>query len=155
MQKSVLLIGIVVVVAVLGGFFFMSGKSPVQPMATPVEVEESETMVVEDEQVDATAEANAMEKTTTITIDVKPFSFAPAVIEAKAGETITVTLTNSEGMHDFVIEELSVASKKLTQGQTDTFEIKIPEDATGKSYEFYCSVGNHRQQGMVGTLKVL
>ena len=33
--------------------------------------------------------------------------------------------------------------------------ITIPEDAAGQSYEFYCSVGNHRQLGMVGTLTIL
>ena len=82
------------------------------------------------------------------------FSFTPKLITAKAGDTLTIKLENSQGMHDFVIDELGVKSRLLKDGEEQLVEISIPVDAKGKSYEFYCSVGNHRQMGMVGTLKV-
>ncbi len=77
------------------------------------------------------------------------FSFAPNVINAKVGEKLAVKFTNTEGFHDFVIDELNVKSKTIPQGTSDT--VMIPTDKAG-TYEFFCSVSNHRQKGMVGKL---
>jgi plastocyanin len=81
--------------------------------------------------------------------------FSPNVIEAQAGDTITVRITSEDELHDFVIDELDIDSGLIGGGDSVVVEITIPEDASGTEYEFYCSVSNHRQLGMVGTLKVL
>lgn len=86
-----------------------------------------------------------------ITIDAKNFSFSQSEIRVKKGEEITLTLTASEGFHDFVIEELGVSTKRISAGQNDT--ITFTPDKTG-SFAFYCSVGNHRAQGMEGVIVV-
>jgi len=70
-------------------------------------------------------------------------------IKAKQGEKVTVSFTNAEGFHDFVIDELEVNTGMVPAGQTVTVE--IPTDKPG-TYSFYCSVGDHRQKGMEGTL---
>lgn len=88
------------------------------------------------------------------TLSATNFSYAPNTITAKAGETITVKLEIEDGFHDFVIDELDVATSQISTGESEMVEITIPEDASGESYEFYCSVGNHRAQGMVGTLVI-
>jgi plastocyanin len=75
-------------------------------------------------------------------------------MEAKAGETLKVKIMNVGGFHDFVIDELNVRSTQIAEGESEIVEIMIPADATGE-YEFYCSVGNHRAQGMVGTLMIV
>ena len=56
-----------------------------------------------------------------------------------------------EGNHDFVIDELNVKTKEIGAGKTDTVELTPNEVGT---FEFYCSVGNHKQMGMKGTLIV-
>jgi uncharacterized cupredoxin-like copper-binding protein len=54
-----------------------------------------------------------------------------------------------------VIDELNVATKQISEGGTDSVTFTVPASAAGKSFEFYCSVGNHRQMGMVGTVNVM
>jgi len=99
-------------------------------------------------------EDEMMEESREISMEMGGFYYAPNVIEAEAGETITVTVENVGGFHDFVIDELDVATEKVNEGETVVATFTIPEDASGTKYEFYCSVGNHRAQGMVGTLMV-
>ncbi len=79
------------------------------------------------------------------------FYYKPNEIKVKAGEKVTITFKNVEGVHDFVIDELNVKTQKIKSGETETVEF-TPENPG--SYEFYCSVGNHRAMGMKGTLIV-
>ncbi len=88
------------------------------------------------------------------TIDMKSYAFSIKTITVKPGQTISVKLTNSEGMHDMVIDELGVQSKLLKAGEEQLLNITIPESAAGQTYEYYCSVGDHRSMGMVGKLVV-
>lgn len=90
----------------------------------------------------------------TIDVAMSAFKYDPNVIKATAGSTITLNLQSADMPHDFVIDELNVQSSQLLAGETETIEVVIPQSAAGQSYEFYCSVGNHREQGMVGTLMV-
>ncbi len=124
-----------------------------EPAATPVApAAPSEINLTEDDSsisvLDEVEEANA------IVIDTVDYAFSPNVIMARAGQTVRVNLKASGGMHDFVIDELDVQSALIQAGEETFFEIVVPEDAAGQEYEFYCSVGNHRAMGMVGTLVV-
>lgn len=119
-------------------------------------------MVGEEEAVDGdydgaaeVMEDDAMMAEADMTIDMSSFVFTPNAIEIKAGETMTIKLTNSGGFHDLVIDELDVASEQINEGDETMITITAPLDAKGDSYEFYCSVGNHREQGMVGVIKVI
>lgn len=88
-------------------------------------------------------------------IEASNFEYSVESISASAGETVTVTMTSTEGMHDFVIDELGVQSEVIQAGEETTFTIEIPEDAeVGTEYAFYCSIGNHRAMGMEGTLVI-
>lgn len=113
---------------------------------------ESDTMMEEDKMMES-EEAMMMEKEE-ITLDSFSFGYSEDELMVEAGQTITLTLTNSDGFHDFVIDELDVATKQIKEGETDTVTFTIPEDASGKEYAFYCSVGSHRAQGMEGMLIV-
>lgn len=79
------------------------------------------------------------------------FRFAPTKITVKKGEPVTIVFKNTGGFHDFVIDEFKVATKQIQAGQSE--EVTFTPDKAG-SFEFYCSVGNHRAMGMVGTLTV-
>lgn len=80
------------------------------------------------------------------------FKFNPAELRVKQGETVRLTFSNPDSMpHDWRVDEFNASTKVITKGQTDTIEFVASKKGT---FEFYCSVGQHRQQGMVGKLIV-
>ncbi len=86
------------------------------------------------------------------TVEGTPFAFAPKTMEVKVGETVRITFVNKEGFHDLVIDEFAGArTKQLKAGESET--IVFVADKAG-TFEYYCSVGDHRVMGMVGTLTV-
>lgn len=89
------------------------------------------------------------------TIELRDNFFSLTNLTANAGDIIRINLDGRGSGHDFVIDELNVRSNILFNGQKQTLEFQIPENSSGQSYEFYCSVNNHRLMGMVGTLTVL
>ena len=89
-----------------------------------------------------------------ITLDSFMFGYSLPEITVKAGETLTIKLTNSGGTHDWVIDELGVRTKQIKKGETDQVTFTVPASATGQTFTYYCSVANHRQLGMEGKLVV-
>ncbi|MDB5254058.1 MAG: Blue (Type 1) copper protein [Parcubacteria group bacterium] len=86
-----------------------------------------------------------------VTVNGSNFAFDPKTITVNKGDTVKITFKNVGGMHDFKIDEFNVATKKINGGESDT--VTFVADKTG-SFEYYCSVGTHRQMGMKGTLIV-
>ncbi len=86
-------------------------------------------------------------------IEVDSFSFGYSIeeIKVKKGVPVKIILTNSGGFHDWVVDEFDARTSKISEG--DTTEVIFTPDEIGE-FEFYCSVGSHRAQGMVGTLIV-
>lgn len=164
---------------VLGLSVFVSGCIPGQEKA-PVEMEDTsaaagiteakkvaadspEGMAVNGQlPVDPEAEKMAadggdlpqMVETRKITLDSFKFGYSSEMLEVQAGDVIELTLTNSDGMHDFVIDELNVKTKSINKGETTTVTFTVPMDAKGKTFEYYCSLFNHREMGQVGKLVV-
>lgn len=94
-----------------------------------------------------------MEKGTVYEVDAFKYGYSVKEITASPGETITINLSNSDGLHDWVLDEFDAKTKVIKEGEVDSITFTVPDDALGK-YEFYCSVGDHRKRGMVGTLTV-
>ncbi len=88
----------------------------------------------------------------TIEASNRGFTFYPSTITVKKGDTIRLTYTNGGGYHDWVIDEFGAATNQISGGKSETIEFTV--DQTG-TFEFYCSVGNHRKQGMFGKLIVV
>jgi plastocyanin len=86
-----------------------------------------------------------------ITVIGSSFKFAPSEIRVKKGDVVTINFQNSGGMHDFVIDELNIRTKRIAGGESDS--VTFTADKTG-AFEYYCSVGNHREMGMKGRLIV-
>lgn len=86
-----------------------------------------------------------------ITVTGSNFKFAPSTITVKKGDKVHLTFVNSGGLHDFRIDELGVATKKVNGGEQDVVDFVASKAGT---FEFYCSVGTHRQMGMKGTITV-
>ena len=79
------------------------------------------------------------------------YKFDVSSMKVKKGDTVKVTFINDVGFHDWKLDEFGAATAKLQAGGRETIEFVA--DKTG-TFEYYCSVGNHRAQGMKGTLTV-
>lgn len=93
--------------------------------------------------------ANAAEQP--IAVEGGSFYFSPNEIRATVGKPVTISYSSKNGLHDFVIAELNVGSDTVSGGQTTT--VTFTPDKTG-TFEFYCSIGRHREMGMKGQLIV-
>lgn len=86
-------------------------------------------------------------QTKEMTVDAKSFKFTPSDISLNAGDTVKLTLHNSDGVHGLEIPDLNVNVKN---GETVTFKV----DKAGK-YDFNCSVQcGAGHDNMTGTLTV-
>lgn len=103
------------------------------------ETEESPDVVMEDGEVK------------TFTLEAGMFYFSLKEIKVNKGDKVKIVLNNVGGMHDWVIDEFNARTPQIKVGETAMIEFTA--DKTG-TFEYYCSVGNHRQQGMVGKLVV-
>ncbi len=101
--------------------------------------------------IDAGVDVDAEAEVKTFTVDGTSFAFAPSTINVKKGDTVRIVFNNKAGFHDWVLDEFNAKTKQISAGTTETIEFVA--DKAGE-FEYYCSVGSHRQMGMVGTLVV-
>lgn len=99
--------------------------------------------------IDAPVEATGEE--VSFNIDAFNFGYSQETLRVKKGDTVTITLTSTDGFHDWVVDEFGAETSKIRDGETTS--VTFVADQTGE-FEYYCSVGSHRQMGMVGTLIV-
>lgn len=137
------IIGVVLVIGV-GGFLVssFSNKKSSDISQQPVQQAKPTTAV----QGAATTNEEK-----TFTVEGGNFYFKPNEIKVKKGDKVKITFTNAQGFHDFVIDEFNVKTNRVNGGNTTTAEFIV--DKTG-TFEYYCSVGKHREMGMKGNLLV-
>jgi plastocyanin len=100
----------------------------------------------------STAPAPVMQNVVkTFTVKGQNFSFAPNEIKVNKGDQVKIVFENTGGFHDLVIDEFNVKTPTIPTGQSAT--IQFTADKTG-TFQYYCSVSNHRQMGMVGNIIV-
>lgn len=87
----------------------------------------------------------------TFAIDGFDFGYSDEEIRVKKGDTVTINLTSTDGFHDWVVDEFSASTEKVNTGESTS--VTFVADKAG-TFEYYCSVGSHRQAGMVGKLIV-
>lgn len=90
-------------------------------------------------------------ETKEFTVTARNFSFSPATISVKRGDRVKIVLRNTEGFHDWKIDALNAATKRINAGAEDAMEFTAD---TAGTFEYYCSVGDHRVKGMKGVLIV-
>ena len=81
----------------------------------------------------------------------KSFEYDITEIRVNQGDTVTINFVSSEGFHDWVVDEFDAATDRVQTGGTTS--VTFVADKSG-TFEYYCSVGSHREQGMVGSLVV-
>lgn len=140
----------VVVLAVVAGLVYMSmnRKTPVNTATGGVNQEAN----VKDDMMttDTSIESGSMEEKVVV-VEASNFKFNIDTIIVKKGEKTKIVFKNLEGMHDFRVDKLGIKTKILEDAGEETIEFTADEVGT---FEFYCSVGEHRSMGMIGTLVV-
>jgi len=149
-------VGIAVVIGIVAFVMMQNNGSPTTETILPPS-QDSEVQIIEETE-EATDEAmvgedEAAPEIVEIEMEADSFFFDSDEITVNLGDTVRITLANvdDEMDHDFVLDELGVQSELIGPGETATIEFIA--DQVGE-FEYYCSVGSHRQLGMVGTLTI-
>lgn len=148
-MKTSYIVGIVVVIFVLLGVWFLATQNKQQAVQTPVVTESVQTPAPEEKK--EASDAAMVSDVKEVIVEGSPFKFLPAEIKVKKGQTVKIVFKNIAGMHDFVVDEFKARTKVIKANETDT--IQFVADKAG-TFEYYCSVGNHRSMGMKGNLIV-
>lgn len=142
MSKSVvwIVLGFIVGIGVVAVYMVSNPKQSVQ---TPTEnSDESEEL---DEEV---KNEDAIE----VTVKMSEYIISPSVISIEEDSDTTFVIKNlGFTTHNFVSEELGIYSGVIPPGESKT--ITVMADEPGE-YDFYCSIGDHRNNGMEGVLIV-
>ncbi len=153
MNKSALLI-IAIVVLLLGGIYVASRNNQTQT-DEQIDMNINATSTNENTSVDTSATTTVSGATTgavkEFTVTASNFKFSLAEMKVKKGDKVKVTFVNSQGTHDWRVEGYNVGTKVLQGGAKETVEFTADKAGT---FEYYCSVGSHRQMGMKGNLIV-
>lgn len=140
---------VVALLVFLGAGFWWFAQSQKNKLPAPSTVESPVTTPTQ--TLTATSEAEVMEASE-ITVEGSEFKFTPPVISLKAGEKVKLTFKNTgKLLHNLTINELGVATKTVSGGESDTIEFTA--NKTG-SFTMYCSIGNHRAQGLEGDVEI-
>jgi plastocyanin len=123
------------ILLVLGGYFFIASPKTESPQQS----QQAGSLQV------------PQGKLKTFTVVGTNYAFEPAEIRVKNGDTVTITFENKLGYHDLLIDEVNVFTRQLPPGQKETVTFIASKSGT---FEYYCSIANHRQMGMVGKLIV-
>lgn len=151
------LIALIIIVITGGGYYWYTSQKT--PSAETMMPDTSGAMMngavqgpASESVEDAMMEDGTMMGTVReFTVSGQPFSFSPNTMTVKKGDTVKITFKNMQGTHDLRIEGYNVGTKVIQTGQSETFTFVA--DKAGL-FEYYCSVGNHRAMGMVGTLTI-
>lgn len=139
MNKIIILVIVLVLVGVVAYVFFNRSE----PVPVP-----TDTTINQNTDTSTTAKQETQK---TFDISSKKFEFSIKEMKVNKGDTVTVNLTSSDGLHDFVVDELNVRTAQIKTGEKTS--VTFVADTVG-TFEFYCSVGSHRQMGMKGTIIV-
>ena len=139
---------IVLVVMVLAGV--IGGGAWYMTRSQRIKIETPEIQQVNQvaEEVVATKDSG---KIVEVTVEGSNYKFIPNVINTKKGDTVILIFKSTGAIHNLVIDEFGVETNKIGDGEEE--EMEFVADKAG-TFEFYCSVANHRAMGMTGKLTV-
>lgn len=147
-------------VLIIGGVWFVNSQRGTDSEGGTVIGEDAaegsseDDAVTEDEEglFGNTDERGASSEVKEFTITGEDYSFSETNLTVNEGDTVRITFVNGGAMpHDWVLDEFGAATDILQSGEEEIIEFVAGDLGT---YEYYCSVGSHRELGMVGTLTV-
>jgi nitrite reductase (NO-forming) len=152
-----LIIGIIVIIIILlGAAFAFGNKNSKKPSVTSSNITnmQNETMTPPTSTSAAVSPSVSSEssKVKTFTVVGSNFKFAPNTMTVNEGDTVKIKFKSGNGFHDFVLDEFNVKTNVIGTGKEEDVSFVANKKGT---FQYYCSVGNHRAMGMIGTLTVL
>lgn len=160
-KQASIVLGVVVLLVLLGGGFLLFRNSQTGIGNTGVQITQTPQAQVTDTAPAAAGGISPTQITDLpevptgtvkeFTVSGSNFKFEPAILTVNKGDTVKITFKNTGGIHDFRIDDLEVETEIINGVGEDSVEFVA--DRTG-TFEYYCSVGNHKQMGMKGTLTI-
>ena len=101
--------------------------------------------------VDMMKQMDSVPKSVTVDLTGENFKYSQDEIRVKKWQEVTINFTSTGGFHDWVVDEFDATTSRVSEWETTS--ITFTADAVGE-FEYYCSVGNHRAEWMIGKLIV-
>lgn len=124
----------------------MNNGAPMEDTEESMSQEESQEKMVD---VDMSMGMNSADEIFAVT--GANYEYSLSEIRVKKGDTVTINFESADGFHDWVVDEFSAATDRVQPGSQTS--VTFVADKVG-TFEYYCSVGSHRANGMVGKLIV-
>jgi plastocyanin len=142
--KSGFLVGVILLIIVGAGIYFFSSR---QAGVQNKQVAGAKTVVSKT----PTQSPTDLSAEKVFTVKGTSFAFNPNQLTVKKGEKVKIIFEDDGGFHDLVVDGYNIQTQKVTTGNTS--EVEFVADKAG-TFAYYCSVANHREKGMQGTLTV-
>jgi cytochrome c oxidase subunit 2 len=159
---------IIIGVFILGGWYFFGNDAEVTDIDTSADETNVSSESTNQENSGNSESTNGTSGTTlktetsvnggatvsnkkTFDLSGSNFQFDVKEIRVKKGDAVTINFSAAEGFHDWVVDEFKAATSQVRPGTPTS--VTFVADKTG-TFAYYCSVGSHRSQGMVGKLIV-
>ncbi len=148
---------IIILIFVLAGILFLNRNETEDFSPSEILVSEENDMVEtfqEQEEVLESPEADSETgEIKEFVVGGGDFFFTEEEIKVNLGDTVRIVFNNEGNMpHDLVLDEFEGARTSIiNRGEQEIIEFVA--DRAGE-FEYYCSVGSHRAQGMFGVLIV-
>jgi len=151
MNKSNLIFGLVIVL-VVGGIVYATApkQTSINNSGKETSISSSSQAMVEKDSAKSSSELMT-KNIKEINMEAGSFYYKPNTITVKKGETVKIVMHSVSMMHDFNIDELNVRMPIVKNG--DTGIVEFTADKVG-TFEYYCSVGQHRANGQVGKITI-
>lgn len=153
MKMLIFVIPVVLVLLAAGAYLVYAQLKPSTNKVITKNNTVDELMVENSQSADNNAIEEGMDKSVvkTFNITASNYSFEPATLLVSKGDKIKIVLNSTDSTHDWNLDEFNLKSGLVNASETK--EIEFTADQSG-TFEYYCSIGNHRSMGMVGTLIV-
>ena len=107
-------------------------------------------------EVEDTANVQPTSEVKTFSLEGANFKFTMNGVESpnivvNEGDKVRIELKSGQGFHDWVVDEFSATTPRVKDGESTFVEFTADKKGT---FEYYCSVGEHRTMGMKGNLIV-
>ena len=154
MGKSIIGVIIAIVVVAIAGFYLYNSGGSNNTSASDIGTGNS----IKDNQITVLSSDNSgdeLSETKTFVLTGENFKFkmngkTNPEVRVKEGDKVRIEFSSAQGFHDWVVDEFDAATAQVKDTDGMSF-VEFIADKKG-SFEYYCSVGQHRQMGMKGSL---
>lgn len=154
-MKSLPIVAAVAILLLIGAgtWFLIRGNPVTSPQPSPeTSIQQSTTSpTIMDNTKPATSSPSTQTDVKEFTVVASNFKLAPNQISVKQGDKVKITLKNTAGSHNLFVDKYNIQTKVIGAGEEDSIEFTAEKNGT---FDFWCTVGNHKAMGMVGKLVV-